>query len=66
MTVKYGASGDKAALIAAQMNFSMTAPPQKQPIIDLQGSNNNDTFNMSVKESLMNTNKNPMISPQTS
>ena len=42
----------------------MTAPPQKKPIIDLKAtSDNNDT--LSVKDSLMNTANNPMITPNS-
>lgn len=56
-----------AAQIAANFNFSLTVPPQKKPIIEFksQGGNTSDILNMSVKESMMNTNKNPMISPNT-
>lgn len=47
------------------MNFSMTAQPQNKAIIDLQSLDEDNTFNMSAKDSLMNTNKNPMMSPGT-
>jgi len=67
VSIKYGASEQMAAQIAANFNFSLTVPPQKKPMIDFkaQGGNTSDILNMSVKESMMNTNKNPMISPNT-
>ena len=62
VSIKYGASGEMAAQLAAQ--FSNTVPPQKNAIItDLQP-RQEQTDNASDQQ-LLNTLKNPMISPQT-
>lgn len=65
VSFKYGASEGVAAQIAAQINFSMTAPPQKNNLFEMQilRDGQMDSQNSSVKESLMNTQKNPIITP---
>jgi len=75
VSIKYGASAQLASQIAANMDFSLTAPPQKKPHIMINSSaidfkspsvaNVNNAESLSVKESLMNTQNNPMITPNS-
>lgn len=64
VSIKYGAGAQEAAQLAALMDRRMTAAPQKSELGAV--SHAADPLDMSVKESLMNTFKNPMVSPQTS
>ena len=65
VSYKYGVSSDQlAAQLAANLNYSMTAPPKHSNAMIKEMQNAVDR-NESVKESLMNTLKNPMISPNT-
>jgi len=53
-----------AAKLVADINFSLTAQPKQNNIIlEMQHAIAEDKLTLSVKESLMSTCKNPMISP---
>ena len=64
VSIKYGASAQLASQIAANLDFSLTVPPQKKPLIDLKAPSDN-AETLSVHESLMNTGNNPMITPHS-